>query len=70
MVRSISSFVMFPLSGKYIRPLLPLPLQHPLSNRWYVRVAAFPLNSGFNNSAQELIGLPIKSGLIPKVSAL
>ena len=34
------------------------------------RIEAFPLNSGFNNSAQVEIGLLIKSGLIPNVSAL
>ena len=34
------------------------------------RIEALPLNSGFNNSAQVEIGLLIKSGLIPNVSAL
>ena len=33
-------------------------------------IEAFPLNSGFNSSAHELIGLLIKSGRMPKVSAL
>ena len=34
------------------------------------KMDALPLNSGFKSSAHVLIGLLIKSGLIPKVSAL
>ena len=35
-----------------------------------LRIQALPLNSGFNSSAQVFIGLLIRSGLIPRVSAL
>ena len=34
------------------------------------KIEALPLNSGFSSSAQVLIGRPIRSGLIPNVSAL
>ena len=34
------------------------------------RIDAFPLNSGFSNSDQLLIGRPIRSGRMPRVSAL
>ena len=34
------------------------------------KMAALPLNSGFSSSAQELMGRLIRSGRIPRVSAL
>ena len=34
------------------------------------KIDALPLNSGFNNSAHELMGRLIRSGRMPRVSAL
>ena len=70
-VLSISARVMFPLSPYCTSPIAShtiaasmIPIEAIL------RIEAFPLNSGFSNSVQLLIGRLIKSGLIPSVSAL
>src|SRR5215470_14637602 len=71
MVRSISSFVMFPLSRYLWTPsdsttiaASMIPIEGML------RMDDLPLNSGLSSSAQELIGRLMRSGRMPRVSAL
>src|SRR3954463_11861524 len=70
-VRSISFFVMFPLSG-YL--YLPSDSTHIAASMMPIegmlRIEALPLNSGLSSSAQLVIGRLIRSGRMPKVSAL
>ena len=62
---------MFPLSGYLYSPIASTTMAASIIPiEGIFKIEAFPLNSGFNNSAQLLIGLLIKSGLIPRVSAL
>ena len=70
-VISISLRVMLPLSGYLYSPIDSTTIAAsiiPIDGMF--KIDAFPLNSGFKSSAQVLIGLPIRSGLMPKVSAL
>ena len=62
---------MLPLSGYLYSPIDSTTIAAsiiPIDGIF--KIEALPLNSGFNNSAQVLIGLFIRSGRIPSVSAL
>ena len=70
-VRSISFLVIFPLSGYLYSPMASTTMAAsmiPIDGMF--KIEALPLNSGFSSSAQVLIGRPIRSGLMPNVSAL
>ena len=70
-VRSISALVMFPLSGYVYSPIASTTIAAsiiPIEGMF--RMQAFPLNSGLRSSAHVFMGLLIRSGRIPKVSAL
>src|SRR5476649_932902 len=71
MVMSISVLVMLPLSGYLYLPMASTTIaasMMPIDGMF--RIEALPLNSGFNNSAQEVIGRLMRSGRMPRVSAL
>ena len=71
MVRSISSFVMLPLSPYRISPIASQTMaasMMPMEAMF--RIDALPLNSGLSSSVQLPMGRPIRSGRIPRVSAL
>ena len=62
---------MLPLSPYWISPIASQTIAMsiiPIDEM--SRIEALPLNSGLSSSAQVLMGLLIRSGLIPKVSAL
>src|SRR5471030_3128028 len=68
---SISFLVMLPLSGYLYLPMASTTIAAsimPIEGMF--RIEALPLNSGFNNSAQEVIGRLMRSGRMPRVSAL
>ncbi len=70
-VRSISFFVMLPLSGYLYRPIASTTIaasMMPIDGM--LRIDALPLNSGLRSSFQLSIGRLIRSGRMPSVSAL
>ena len=70
-VRSISALVMFPLSGYVYSPMASTTIAASIMPiEGIFKIHALPLNSGFKSSAQVFIGRLIRSGLIPRVSAL
>src|SRR3984885_1993944 len=70
-VMSISGFVMLPLSGYLYFPVASTTIAASIMPiEGMLRIAALPLNSGFKSSAQELMGRLMRSGRMPRVSAL
>src|SRR5215468_5282481 len=70
-VRSISSFVMFPLSLYLCLPIASTTIaasMMPIEGMF--RIDALPLNSGLSNSDHDEIGRLMRSGRMPRVSAL
>src|ERR1700691_2002563 len=71
MVRSISALVMFPLSSYLCWPVASTAMaasMMPIDGM--VRMDALPLNSGLSSSDHDAIGLLMRSGRMPSVSAL